>query len=99
MRFQASLIVISVEARKRVPHEHTLRAEREGGRQTTPVCNPARGDHGNIGGNLDDLRHQHHRADEAAVASRLGPLRDDHVHAALDCLASLSAVHDLLDPQ
>src|ERR1700730_13231816 len=58
--------------------------------------NAARGNHRYRRHGIDNLRHQRHRADLAAIAARLATLRDDHI----DCsFSSLNGLRDRSDLQ
>jgi hypothetical protein len=86
-------------SQKAGPHRDALCTECQGSYEAAAVGDAARGDDWDAARNVDHLRHKHHRAYEAAVATGLGALGDDDVDATLDRAARLIHVHDLLDPE
>ena len=71
-------------------HGHALRAERQRGGQPRPSAIPPAATTGVVTGDVDDLRHERHRRDEAAVPTRLPALCDEHVGAAVEGLLAWS---------
>ena len=79
-------------------HHDAGGAERERGGQPAAVGDPAGGDHRDVPRQVDQLRDEHHRRDEAAVAAGLAALGDEDVGAGGEGLLGLGAVDNLLHP-
>ena len=64
-------------------HQRALRAQHQRRRQAAAVDDAARGDHRRGRDEIDDGRHERQRGAAAAMAARLGALRDDEIGARL----------------
>lgn len=76
----------------------TLGTERQRSGQPAAVGDAARRHHGYLPGDVDDLRDQHHRRDEAPVTAALTALGDDHIRSRRGGILRLVHVDHLLEP-
>ena len=76
----------------------TLGTERQRGGQPAAVGDAARRHHGYLPGDVDDLRDQHDRRDEAPVTAALTALGDDHIRSRRGSLLRLVHIDHLLEP-